>query len=156
MVISVAVFGLLSLLNPFSHFMRGTEIKRCALNLVDGAQRYSCVINRDIVVGIDCHVIVQDGERILFHAVQGEICMIGKAYDGLPVSGSLIFNDQFIVIGQTIGNVDVQIAGEALLAILAQIMQMQCLSISLLGVEYAFVETGGTAMKAVGVIVDGQ
>ena len=35
-------------------------------------------------------------------------------------------------------------------------MQVECLGIGLLCVEHALVETGGTSVKAVGVIVDGQ
>ena len=51
-VIAVAVLCLDALLNALTHLMRGAEIKRSTLNLVNVAERYSGVVNTSAITGL--------------------------------------------------------------------------------------------------------
>ena len=114
MVISVAVLGLLALFNTLAYLVRSAEIKRSALNLINCAKRNGCIVDWNIMVGVDCQVIIQNRERVLLHAVQGKVSMLCQANYGLLVSCCLILYGKFVVIGKAICYVYIQIAGESL------------------------------------------
>ena len=156
MVITVAVLGLDTLLDAVTDSVGSAEIERSALNLVDSAQRYGCIVDRNVMICVYCQFVVQNRERVLLHAVQCEIGMVCQTYYGLLVGCCLVLNGEFVVIGQAICYVHVKVAGESLFTVLAQVVQLDGLGIGLLGVKDTLVETGRSSVKTVGIVVDGK
>src|SRR6185312_3750695 len=90
---------------------------------------------------------------------QVEIGMLGKIQRRGLVGGSFVIHDQLVVVGQSIGDFDFEVAGISFLAVFAQIAVSNSDTLSvleLLGLPELFVKPVGSAMQGVRAVIFGQ
>jgi hypothetical protein len=103
---------------------------------------------------------VQGGDLLENVAVpragQVEVAVVGEVEHRGFVGGGRVVDVQFVVVVQAIGDLGVQVAGEAHFTVLGQIAQLHPTELVLdrFGFPHPLVETLGAAMQRVGTIVE--
>ena len=82
--------------------------------------------------------------------------MACEVHDSLFVGSCCVFDSELVIIGKCVDYCHIKVTGESLFHVCRKIVELQCLTVNLLGVPYSCVETGRTAVEVVGTVVDGE
>ena len=133
------------------------EIHDASIDRDYGSDGDECFVGRCVVGGIEGEDVLVD--IAISFARQVEIRMVGQVDRSGLIGGRLIIDPEFIVIGERIGDVDVEISWVSFFSVGAQVVEFDGDSIGgfdFSGVPDAFVETFIAAMQVVGAIICGE
>ena len=82
--------------------------------------------------------------------------MTGKVQDGFLIGCCLIFDDEFIIIGKSIGHPYGNFSGETFLTIGADIFEDKGLIANLIGVPHLSIESFLASVQTIGAVVHRQ
>src|SRR6476620_9648059 len=97
--------------------VRGAEVEGCAIDRGDLAGRDQSLVGRGEMVGVEGQLVAED--RAGAFACEVEIGVVGQVDDGRRVGGGAVVDAERAGGGQTVGDVDCEVARVALLAIRA-------------------------------------
>src|SRR5690349_15471824 len=105
------------------YLMSFGEIKWCSLHCFQFTRWDQTLINRNKTIGIDCDLMVQNLSYPF--TFQIEIRMVCQVNDSWLVGCRFVVDLEFILIGEGVNDLHIQVAGVALFTILADIGELQ-------------------------------
>ena len=143
-------------IDVLSNGLRCAEVERRALNEADFARWDACLVDGDVEIGVDFENLVVDGGSGVGDSLKREESMAGQVDDGLLVGGCHVFDNQFVIVVESVDNRNLHFARVAFFTIGAHILQHECLVVHLQGFPHLGVEAFLAAVERVGTIVDRQ
>ena len=107
--------GLEVLTDVPAHFLPGAEVHGRALHRGDLAGGDGVGIGGGVEIGIHPDGVLQDGTGVM--AVQVEVAVVGVVDDGIRLGDAVVVDADGVVLGQGVGDVHIQRAGVALVAV---------------------------------------
>ena len=154
MVKSVSVLYLFVVsVNVGSKGLGRSEVERCVFYKPYLACRNTCLVDRQIIVGINlANNIVYYRCRIT-NTCQAEERMVGEIYDGFLVGSGHVFYHKFVVIGECKGHHHLQLARKSFLTVRACIFHYNGLLAHLIGIPYLFIKAYVASVQVVRTVV---
>ena len=154
-VVARAVAKLLVIIiDALANEVRSAEVEGSALDRSLFTEWDADLVDRQVAVGIYGEHLSFNGRGDLLDTSEVEVRMVGEVAERQLVGGSLVVEANLIIIGELVAHLYLEGAGEAFFAIGTGIAEHERLIVDLLGIPNYFMEALGTAMQAVGAIVE--
>ena len=152
MVITISILQLYKIVvvDACTYRSRSAEIHRSTFYRNNLAGCHECAVYRSIIIGIHHQQMICIICRI---AVKVKIRVIGHIYDGRLIRFCFIANIDSVIVRQFHQNLAGNVTRETFFAIRSDISQFHFLRIRLHSVKHTILESIGTAMQAMTVII---
>ena len=156
-VVSCSVLDLLVVsIDVLSDGFRGAEVEWSVFHEADFACGNARLVDGDVEIGIDFANLVVDGGGGIGYSLKREESVAGQVDDSLLVGGCHIFDNQFVIVVESVDNRHFHFSRVAFFSVRAHIFQHKCLVVHLQGFPHFGIEAFLATVERVGTVVDRQ